>query len=71
MLAGPIGDPIADDPENFRIKVKEKWDKITDDDLTAIADKRNQLADLLQVRYGFDKARAKNELDELEQKVRC
>jgi uncharacterized protein YjbJ (UPF0337 family) len=62
-------DPIIDDPENFRTKVKEKWDKVTDDDLTAIAGKRDQLTDLLQVRYGFDKARAVSELDELERKV--
>jgi uncharacterized protein YjbJ (UPF0337 family) len=66
-----IADPIADGRDNFRTKVKEKWDKITDDDLTAIAGKRTQLADLLQVRYGFDQARAKKELDELERKVRC
>jgi uncharacterized protein YjbJ (UPF0337 family) len=63
-------DPIIDDPENFRTKVKEKWDKVTDDDLTAIAGKRSQLADLLQVRYGFDKARAVRELDDLERNVR-
>jgi len=62
--------PITDDPEKFRTKVKEKWDKVTDDDLTAIAGKRDQLADLLQVRYGFDKTRAVRELDELERKVR-
>ena len=58
-------DQIAGNWEQFRGKVKEKWDQITDDDLTAIAGKRAPLLDLLQVRYGYDKARAEKELAEL------
>ncbi len=58
-------DQITGHWEQFRGQVKAKWDKITDDDLTTIAGKRGQLTDLLQVRYGYDKAQSEKELDAL------
>lgn len=45
-------------------KVKEKWGKLTDDDLIAIAGKRDQLAGVLQERYGYAKERAEKELED-------
>ncbi len=45
-------------------KVKEKWGKLTDDDLTAIAGKKDQLVGKLQERYGYEKDQAERELDE-------
>ncbi|MFN0017882.1 MAG: CsbD family protein [Pirellulaceae bacterium] len=45
-------------------KAKEKWGKLTDNDLTTIAGKRDQLAGLLQERYGYAKEEAHKELDE-------
>ena len=33
-------------------RVKEKWGKLTDDDLTAISGRREQLEGLIQQRYG-------------------
>lgn len=45
-------------------KVKEKWGDLTDDDLTAINGKRDQLAGKLQERYGYEKERAEREIDE-------
>ena len=45
-------------------KVKEKWGKLTDDDLTAIAGKRDQLLGKLQQRYGYEKQQAEKELDD-------
>lgn len=45
-------------------KVKEKWGKLTDDDLTVIAGKRDQLAGVLQARYGYAKEAVEKELDE-------
>jgi uncharacterized protein YjbJ (UPF0337 family) len=45
-------------------QVKEKWGKLTDDDLTTIAGKRDQLAGILQQRYGYAKEVAEKELDE-------
>jgi len=46
-------DQIAGNWTQFTGKVKEQWGKLTDDDLTAIAGKRDQLAGKLQERYGF------------------
>ena len=45
-------------------KVKEKWGKLTDDDLTVIAGKRDQLAGLIQKKYGLAKEEAEKQLDE-------
>jgi uncharacterized protein YjbJ (UPF0337 family) len=45
-------------------KVKEKWGKLTDDDLTVVAGKRDQLSGLLQNRYGMAKEQAEKELDD-------
>ena len=36
-------------------KVKEKWGKLTDDDLTAINGRRDQLEGKIQERYGLAK----------------
>ena len=44
-------------------KVKEKWGKLTDDDLTMIAGKRDQLAGILQQRYGYAKEEVEKELN--------
>lgn len=45
-------------------KVKEKWGKLTDSDLTVVAGKREQLAGILQERYGYAKEQVEKELDE-------
>ena len=57
-------DRIAGNWKEFKGKVKEKWGKLTDDDLTAVAGKRDQLAGRLQQRYGYGKDQAERELDE-------
>ena len=56
-------DRIAGDWKQFSGKVKEKWGKLTDDDLTKISGKREQLEGLLQQRYGYAKDKAKEEID--------
>lgn len=48
-------------------KVKEKWGKLTDNELTTIAGKRDQLAGILQKRYGYAKEQAEKEIDEFTQ----
>ena len=45
-------------------QVKEKWGKLTDDDLTTIAGKRDQLSGIIQQRYGYAKEQVEMELDE-------
>jgi uncharacterized protein YjbJ (UPF0337 family) len=44
-------------------EVKEKWGKLTDDDLTAINGQREQLEGRLQQRYGFAKDQARKDVE--------
>jgi len=43
--------------------VKEKWGKLTDDDLDVINGRREQLEGKLQERYGFAKDQIRKEVD--------
>lgn len=47
-------------------KVKEKWGRLTDDDLTAIDGKREQLVGAIQKKYGTEKARIEEDLRKFE-----
>ena len=44
--------------------MKEKWGKLTDDDLTAINGRRDQLEGKIQERYGYAKNQARKEVDD-------
>ena len=50
--------------------VKTKWGKLTDDDLKAIAGKRDQLVGKLQERYGLAKDQAEKQLADFERDFR-
>ncbi len=43
-------------------KAKEQWGKLTDQDLTVVAGRRDQLAGLIQQRYGVAKEEAEDQL---------
>lgn len=45
-------------------KVKEQWGNLTDDDLTAIAGKRDQLEGKIQERYGIARDQARSQIDD-------
>jgi len=45
-------------------EIKAKWGKLTDDDLTVIRGKRDQLAGKIQERYGIAKDQAEAQIDE-------
>jgi uncharacterized protein YjbJ (UPF0337 family) len=45
-------------------KVKEKWGKLTDDDLTVINGNREQLEGKIQERYGLAKDQVKQDIDD-------
>ena len=45
-------------------KVKAKWVKLTDDDLTAINGRREELEGKIQQRYGLAKDQARKEIDD-------
>lgn len=47
-------------------KVKEKWGRLTDDDIEMINGKRDQLIGRLQKTYGYAKDRALKEVDSFE-----
>lgn len=52
----------------FKGKIKEQWGKLTDDDLTQINGKKDQLLGKLQTRYGYTKEHAEKVWNEFEQK---
>ena len=44
--------------------VKEKWGKLTDDDITSLSGKKDQFIGKLQERYGYSREQAEREADE-------
>lgn len=44
-------------------KAKEKWSKLTDDDLSEINGRREQREGALQKRYGYAKDQARKDVD--------
>lgn len=55
--------------KEFTGKVKEQWGKLTDDDLTVIAGKRDQLAGKIQERYGYATDKAEEEIHAFEKRL--
>ena len=45
-------------------RVKEKWGKLTDDDLNAINGRRDQLEGKIQERYGIAKDQVRKDVDD-------
>lgn len=62
-------DRIEGNWKQFRGQVREKWGKLTDDDLDVIAGHRDKLAGRIQEAYGLGKADADREIDEWERSV--
>lgn len=50
--------------KNFTGKIKEKWGKLTDDDLKEIAGKKDQLLGKIQSRYGLEKGKVEREFND-------
>jgi uncharacterized protein YjbJ (UPF0337 family) len=44
-------------------QVRQQWGKLTDDDLTRLSGKTEELAGVLQQRYGYAKAQAEIEIN--------
>jgi uncharacterized protein YjbJ (UPF0337 family) len=57
-------DRIEGNWKQFTGKVKEKWGDLTDDDLTTINGRRDQLEGKIQERYGYSKDQVKKEVDD-------
>ena len=45
-------------------KVKQRWGKLTDDDLTSLSGKKDELVGRIQQRYGITREQAEKEADE-------
>ncbi|QDS99590.1 CsbD family protein [Adhaeretor mobilis] len=50
-------------------KIRCTWGKLSDDDLRSIAGRRDQLAIMLQRRYGYVTAVAENKVDQFVQEL--
>jgi uncharacterized protein YjbJ (UPF0337 family) len=50
--------------KQVKAKIKEKWGKLTDEDLDAIAGRRNRLEDRIHKRYGFADDFVHKEIDD-------
>jgi uncharacterized protein YjbJ (UPF0337 family) len=44
-------------------KIRQKWGKLTDDDLTRINGQREQLEGIIQQRYGFARDKVRQDVD--------
>ena len=56
-------DEVGGNWKQLKGKVKEQWGKLTDDDMTVIEGKRDQLVGKIQERYGYEKDQAEKEVD--------
>lgn len=52
-------------------QVKERWGKLTDDDLDVIDGHREQLAGKIRERYGLAKEAAEDQIKDFEQACNC
>ena len=55
-------DTFAGNWKQMKGKVKEQWGKLTDDDVTVIEGKRDQLVGRVQERYGLAKEKAEEQV---------
>jgi uncharacterized protein YjbJ (UPF0337 family) len=63
-------DQVEGNWKQFRGSVKERWGKLTDDDLTVIAGARDRLVGKIQERYGVIREQAEKDLTEFLERQR-
>lgn len=62
-------DRIAGKWTQLKGKVRERWAKLTDDDLARIEGKREQLVGVLQARYGWVREQAERQIKDFESAI--
>lgn len=62
-------DQAAGNWKQIKGQVREKWGKLTDDDLTVVNGRRDQLIGRIQERYGFAKDQAEREVNAWERSI--
>jgi uncharacterized protein YjbJ (UPF0337 family) len=60
-------DTVKGNWKQFKGKVKEKWGKLTDDELDQAEGKAEQIVGILQKKYGMAKEEAERKVKELEE----
>ncbi len=63
-----LGDIFEGKWNQFKGSLREKWGKLTDDDVEKVAGKRDNLVGVLQEKYGRTKMEAESEIDEFMKK---
>jgi uncharacterized protein YjbJ (UPF0337 family) len=63
-------DQIEGKRKQYRGQVKEKWGRLTDDELDVIAGNRDKLIGTLQEKHGLGKEEAERQLEEWQKYVR-
>jgi uncharacterized protein YjbJ (UPF0337 family) len=56
---------IRDQRKQLRGKAKDRWSKLTDDDLNYISGRSDRLINKLQERYGFTKDQADQQIEQI------
>lgn len=56
-------DRIEGNWKTFKGRAKQQWGRLTDDDLNMIEGRRDELEGRLQQQYGYEKDRARTEID--------
>ena len=56
-------DILYDKWHELKVQVRQQWGKLTDDDLTRLSGKTEELAGILQQRYGYGKVQAEIEIN--------
>ncbi|HHT20725.1 MAG TPA: CsbD family protein [Tissierellia bacterium] len=59
-----LGDDLREGWEDFKHTLKQKWDRLTDEDVESIRGDRRALSTRLRDSYGWDEATAEREIDE-------
>ena len=62
-------DVLAGNWKQMRGKVKQTWGKLTDNDLTRIEGRFDELAGLVQERYGYTREKAEKEVTDFIEKM--
>ncbi len=55
---------MAGDWEKFTVMVKERWVRLTDDDLKTFGGGSSQLSSMLQQKYGYTRDEAEQEIED-------
>lgn len=64
-------DTLEGNWKQLKGQAKERWGKLTDDELDQVEGKRDQLAGKIQEKYGKTKEEAEKEIDEFKNSCNC